>query len=107
MSAELAIANVVRQIIVKAWTDEDFKKRILEESNKGNARELLERLGFEFPKYNGYTMYPTIKVVECKPGDISYIVLPPDPTNQKASREQNDLTDLAVVAARGNTVLGI
>jgi|RhiMetdeSRZDD1v2_1073273.scaffolds.fasta_scaffold1025272_2 hypothetical protein len=103
MSAELMIANVVRQIIVKAWNEPQWKKNLL---GLANAREELEKGGFVFPTYNGYVLYPEVKVVECIVGKTSYIVLPPNPTNA-ASKEPNILSDLAMVAARGNTVLGI
>jgi hypothetical protein len=99
MSSELIIANVVRQIIVKAWTDPKFKQQVVDTGK--NVINDLAAAGFSF-KYNGYDPYPDIRVVECKLGKISYIVLPPKPTDSAS-----DLTDLAVVAARGNTVLGI
>jgi hypothetical protein len=99
MSSELIIANVVRQIIVKAWTDPDFKRKVVDTGT--NVIGDLAKAGFSF-KYNGYDPYPDIRVVECKLNQISYIVLPPKPSATGA-----DLTDLAVVAARGNTVLGI
>jgi hypothetical protein len=100
MSSELIIANVVRQIIVKAWTDPKFKQQVVDSGR--NVIKDLAAAGFSFPKYGGYEMYPDIRVVECKLGEISYIVVPPKPT-----QAEPDLTDLAVVAARGNTVLGI
>jgi hypothetical protein len=100
MSSELIIANVVRQIIVKAWTDPAFKQKVVD-TNQNVIRELAAA-GFAFPKYNGYDLYPDIRVVECKLGQISYIVVPPKPTDIASN-----LSDLAVVAARGNTVLGI
>ncbi len=100
MSSELIIANVVRQIIVKAWTDDNFKKKVVDTGT--NVINDLAAAGFVFPKYYGNDLYPDIRVVECKIGKISYIVLPPKPTEAAP-----DLSDLAVVAARGNTVLGI
>jgi len=103
MSAELIIANIVRQIIVKAWNDPAWKDKL---KKLENARQELEVNGFAFPKYGDYLLYPTVKVVECIQGDISYIVLPPNPTN-KGTSDPTILSDLAVVAARGNTVLGI
>ena len=99
MSSELIIANVVRQIIVKAWTDDKFKQQVVDTGK--NVKEQLAAAGFTF-KYNGYDPYPDIRVVECKLGQISYIVLPPKPAGPTS-----DLADLGVVAARGNTVLGI
>jgi hypothetical protein len=100
MSSELIVANVVRQIIVKAWTDPNFKKQVVDTNR--NVIKDLAAANFVFPKYGDYELYPDIRIVECKLGQISYIVLPPKPTETGS-----DLTDLAVVAARGNTVLGI
>lgn len=104
MSAELIVANIVRQIIVKAWSDSAWKEKLLKMEN---ARPELEQNGFAFPTYNGYVAYPVIKVVECVQGGVSYIVLPPNPTNKNTQSGKTVLEDLAVVAARGNTVLGI
>ena len=100
MSAELIIANVVRQIIVKAWTDPKFKSQVVDTNT--NVKQQLVDAGFKFDYGTGYDPYPDIRVVECKLGKISYIVVPPLPSGNPA-----DLADLAGVAARGNTVLGI
>ncbi len=102
MSFELQLAGVVRQIIAEAWSDPAWKEQL---KKNENALPKLKAKGFEFP-YEQY--YPDIRVVECIPGQISYIVLPPMPKVVTGpGRKATATDDLAMVAARGNTVLGI
>ena len=101
MSEQLNLANAVRKIIVKAWTDSKFKNALLDESMQvdGNARKVLRDYEMDIPTYGGYDPYPVIKVYECVTGKTTHIVLPPAP--------KDSYDDLGLVAARANTVLGI
>lgn len=73
-----ATANKIGEVIVKAWTDDDFKQRLL-----ADPATVLQENGVQIPAGVG------VKVVE-DTNDVNYLVLPAKPTNMEVSDFQSD-----------------
>jgi len=72
-----ATANQLGEVILKAWTDEDFKQRLL-----ADPATVLQENGVQIPPGVG------VKVVE-DTNDVNYLVLPAKPTNMEISDFQS------------------
>lgn len=77
-ASKRATANQLGQVILKAWTDDDFKQRLLADP----ATVLQE---------NGVQVQPGVgvKVLE-DTDDVNYLVLPTKPANMEISDFQSD-----------------
>jgi hypothetical protein len=68
------------QLIAKAWTDEAFKKRFLED-----PATVLKEYGMEMPSDM------KVKVVEGTDEEV-YLILPPRPSGELSEEDLRDLT---------------
>ena len=73
-----ATAKQLGDVILKAWTDEDFKQRLL-----ADPATVLQENGIQIPPGVG------VKVLE-DTNDVNYLVLPAKPTNMEISDFQSD-----------------
>jgi hypothetical protein len=73
-----ANANKLGEVIVKSWTDDDFKQRLL-----ADPATVLQEHGVQVPPGVG------VKVLE-DTNDVNYLVLPAKPTDMEVSDFQAD-----------------
>lgn len=73
-----ANAKQLGEVILKAWTDDDFKQRLL-----ADPATVLQENGVQIPPGVG------VKVLE-DTNDVNYLVLPAKPTDMEVSDFQSD-----------------
>lgn len=73
-----ANANHMGEVILRAWTDEDFKQRLI-----ADPSTVLQESGVEMPSGVG------VKVVQ-DTDEVNYLVLPTKPADMEVSDFQSD-----------------